>query len=609
MMIVFLARNSLSYFQSYKNYFVAIYLTFLAFPAGGLVLMTTTLPTLQRISIQGIVTSGSVIAIVWGYVATKLYVYPETFSPRRLISRPFRPIFLCFGLYLLPMIIALVDGWTDPLAISTSLASTNYPLDSLALPTATVSSFLVGTGGAVVAAFTSYPLAVLSRRRALVKDREVRKALQIIAFTFGMISLALVLGFGFLALGYNILGPANFLSVALIIVAVQAFRKPTFLKTFLGVVPSLESSPSSAHYDQMILIHGPHEDKFGPIAKYVIEGLNQRERVIYFHNGDVSLLTDGLSREGVDVTRMTVKGMFRAPPLGSAYPKRGVFDETALDLIHEIAAEAKILGNEDIRVVMDYDDFSIRPIHKFVEHLMNPRWTSPDHHLHVLMVLESSSFHGEEASLAKLENRIRTIDMAETKDTFSQAIGVAREEVAGMKLLLQYDPQSDYERVLKSLLSETAANFERTVVLTRKDSALYSLAQRQPGTKIFLLTSRVSYPKMESDNLFLLPSYDTSLVLDAINKTIEAYSGTSYTIIFDNLSHFIFTIGPERTYSLVRQSLELMVSNRITAVFALNSKAHDLKTVSTFENMFDTEISCELGKATPEVRKKISITR
>ena len=606
MMIFFLTRNSLSYFQSYKTYFIAIYLIFLGFPIGDIVIQTTALPAFQKIAIQAVVASGCLIAVIWGYVATKLYVYPETVSPRRLVSRPFRPIFLAYGLYLIPMIVALIEAWTDPTAIAPGLNLVVYPLDNIVLPSMTVSTLLVGIGGAVVVAFTSYPLAVLTRRRALVKDKEVRRALKVIASSFSIISTVLVSGFGALAFGYNILGPADFLSVILIIVAVQAFRKPTFLKAFLGVVPSLESTPSQAHYDQMILIHGPHEDKFGPIAKYVVEGLYQRERVIYFHNGDVSLVTDGLSREGVDVTRTTVKGTLRVPPLGSAYPKRGVFDETPLELIQELAAEAKILGNEAIRVVMDYDDFSIRPIHKFVEHLMDPRWTSPDHHLHVLMVLESASFRGEEASLAKLENKIRTIDLAEAKDTFSQAIGLPRGEIAGMKLLLKYDPQSDYERVLKSLLAETASNFERTVVLTRKDSALYSIAQRQPGTKIFLLTSRVSYPKMESENLFLLPSYDTSLVLDAINRTIEAYSGTSYTIIFDNVSHFIFTIGAERTYSLVRQSLELMVSNRITAVFAMNSRAHDSKTISTFENMFDVEVDCEIGRP-PTVKKTIAI--
>jgi hypothetical protein len=606
-MIVFLSRNSLSYFQSYKTYFVAIYLIFLAFPVGDLLLIASPSPTLQRLSIQGIITSGSLIAAIWGYVATKLYVYPETLSPRRLISRPFRPIFLAYALYLLPMLAALIDGWADPLAITSTSIQTSYPIDNIMVPSSTVSLLLVGIGLGVVAVFTSYPLAVLSRRRALVKDREVRSALRLIASSFGVISLALVLGFGLLALGQNILGPANFLSVILIIVAVQAFRKPTFLKTFLGVVPSLQSSPDASHYDQMLLIHGPGDEKFGPIAKYIIDGMNQRERVIYFHNGDVGNVTEGLSRQGVDVARLMLKGALR--PLGSAYPSKGVLNDTPLEVVQELTAEAKTLGNEGLRVVLDYDEFAIRPLQKFVQHLTDPRWTSPDHSLHVLMAFDSNAFRGEEASLAEFERKVRTLDLSEAMDTFSHTVGLSHEEVTGRKLLLEFDPQGNYEQVFKSLLAETASNFERTVVFTRKDSLIYSVVGRQPAAKIFVLTSRVSYPKMESENLFLLPAYDTSLFLDALNKTIEAYAGSAYTIIFDNISHFVFTLGPERTYSLVRQALELMVSNKITAIFSMNSKAHDQKIMSTFENMFDLELVCQAGSSVPEIRKMIAVSR
>ncbi len=607
-MILLLTRKQLSYFQSYNRYFIAIYLTFLVWPVGDLIFILNSDPTWMRLATQAIVTSGTMIAIIWGYVATKLYLYPETLSINRLISRPVRPIFLIYGLYALPMVLAFVAAWTDPSLISTGPSiQVSYVLEGITQPAAPVGSLLLALGALVVVAFTLYPLLVLSRRRALVKDPEVRRALRIIATAFSAISITLVLAIALEAFGYSILGSANFLSVTLLIVVVQAFRKPTFLKAFLGVVPSLESSPSAAHYDQMILIYGSGNDKFTPIAKYIVEGVNQRERVIYFHGGDVTLVTDGLSREGVDATRMMLKGSLRLAPLGSAYPRKGVLDETPLEAIQELAQEAKTLGNEGLRVILDYDDFIVRPVQKFVQHLADPRWTSPDHSLHVLMAFDSTAFRGEEASLAQLEHQIRTLDLAETRDTFSQAVGLAHEDIVGRKLLLEYDPQGDYQRVFKSLLAENASNFERTVVFTRKESPLYSLARRQPGTKIFVLTSRVSYPKMESENLFSLPSYDSSLLLDALNKTIEAYTASPFTIIFDNISHFVFTIGPERTYSLVRQALELMISDRITAIFSMNAQAHDAKIISTFENMFDIELMLNLGARNPEVKRKQTV--
>jgi hypothetical protein len=283
-MILFLVRNPLSYFQSYKNYFLAIYLAFLGFPAADLIPIVSSQPDWMRLAIQITATSGSSIAGIWGYVATKLYVYPETLSLKRLFSRPVRPMFAIYALYLIPMALAIVFGWTDSSAIlASSSTQVTYVLEEVTLPAAQIGPVLLVTGFAVVVAFTSYPLAVLTRRRALVKDKDVRRALKIIASAFSIISVTLMSSIALSSFGYSITGPANLLSVILLVVAVDAFRKPTFLKSFLGVVPSLESSPTASRYDQTILLHGPGEEKFGPISKYIVEGVNSRERVIYFN--------------------------------------------------------------------------------------------------------------------------------------------------------------------------------------------------------------------------------------------------------------------------------------------------------------------------------------
>ncbi|TMI39012.1 hypothetical protein E6H21_10550 [Candidatus Bathyarchaeota archaeon] len=606
-MIRSLVKDPLSYFQSYKNYFVAIYFAFLAFPVEDLVVIATSEPVWMRSALQSVITAGALIATIWGYVATKLYLYPQPLSLRRILSGPFRAVFLFFAVYLVPMVLGIVVAWSVPSAIATgSAVKVTYVIEGITLPSAVTGPIMLAIGVALVSAFTIYPFAVLSRLRSQLRDKDVRGALRIFASAFSLISVTLLAGDAVSSFGYSIQGTTNFLSVILIIVAVRAFRKPTFLKSFLGVVPSLESSPIASHYDQMILLHGPGGEKFGPLSKYIVEAVSRHNRVIYFHHADEAVIRDGLSRQGIDLTRYTLKGSLRLASLGSIYPNKGMVDETPLELTRELLLEAKTLGNEGLSVILDYDDFTIRPLQKFVQHLTNPRWASPDHSLHVLVAFDSTVFRGEEASLAQLENKIRTLDLSESMDTFSNTVGLSHEEITGKKLLLEFDPQSDYDRIFKSLLAESASHFERTVVFTLKGRPVYSLAQRQPAAKIFVLTPRVSYPKVESENLVLLPSYDTSLILDALNKTIDAYAGSSFTIIFDSITHFIFTLGPERTYSLVRQALELMISDKITAIFTMNSRAHDPKITSTFENMFDLEILDEQGRGVPEIRKKIT---
>src|SRR5207247_8711054 len=93
------------------------------------------------------------------------------------------------------MIFALIDGWVDPLAITSTSIQATYPFDNITLPSSTVSVLLVGMGLGVVAVFTSYALAVLARRLALVKDREVRRAVRLIASSVGVINFASFVGF------------------------------------------------------------------------------------------------------------------------------------------------------------------------------------------------------------------------------------------------------------------------------------------------------------------------------------------------------------------------------------------------------------------------------
>src|SRR5437762_3035156 len=501
-MILSLVKDPLSYFQSYKNYFVSIYFAFLAFPVEDLVVIATSEPAWMRSALQSVITAGALIATIWGYVATKLYLYPQPLSLRRILSGPFRAVFLFFAAYLVPMVLGIVVAWTVPSAIATgSAVQVTYVIEGITLPSAVTGPIMLAIGVALVSAFTIYPFAVLSRLRSQLRDKDVRGALRIFASAFSLISITLLAGDAVSSFGYSIQGTTNLLSVALIVVAVRAFRKPTFLKSFLGVVPSLESSPTASHSDQTILIHGPGAEKFGPISKYIIDGVSQHNRVIYFHHDDETAVREGLSRRGIDLTKFTLKGSLRLQSLESIYPNKGMVEDTPLELAQELLAEAKTLGNEGLSVVLDYDDFAVRPLHKFVQHLTDPRWSSPDHSLHVLMAFDSAVFRGEEPSLAKLEGKIRTLDLSESMVTFSRTVGLSHEEITGRKLLFEFDPQGDSDRIFKSVLAESASNFERTVVFTRKGRPLYSMAIRQPAAKVFVLTSRVSYPKVENENL------------------------------------------------------------------------------------------------------------
>ncbi|OLE68191.1 hypothetical protein AUF78_17325 [archaeon 13_1_20CM_2_51_12] len=610
MMILVIIKEPLSYFRPYKTYFLTIYAFFNAFPVSQLVLIFFPNQDLIRLTTQAFAAAAAIIATLWGLLVTKLYFYPEKFSLRSALANPRKPIHLAFLLYLVPMVLLVILTIVDAPSIDPRPnRQAFYVLDNTYYQVVGLGSFLLTVAAVVISAFTLYSFIVLSRLRSQLRDREVRGALRVIARCFAAISVLLLFGYATASFGYSLLGVVHFACVILLLLSVTAFKRPTFLRAFLGLVPSLGPNPGVMRGDQIVLIYEKDEAKMTPIARFVNEGVNQQNRVLYFHSNDEGAARDELSRNGVDVKHNLTKGNLRLPSLESLYQGENLLDEeAAIGQCQELANETRALSKNGLRIVIDYGDRIKRPLQKFVSHIADSRWATPDHYVQVMMTFADRAFENEQATLSLLKSKVPVIDLTESSDVFSRTVGLSHDEIAGRKILLEYDPLSGYEKILKSLATEATSNFERVILFTRKDSPIHSTMEDEPGLKMFVLTSRVSYPKEESENVVLIPAFDSSLILDSMNKTIEAYAATPFTMIFDNISHQIFTLGTERAHSFVRQALELMVSNRITGVFLLNYPAHDVKTVSMFENLFDLELISSQGTRIPEVRKKLTLS-
>ncbi len=607
-MVLLIIREPLSYFRPYKSYFLTIYVSFNAFPIAQLVLIFYPEAYLIRLTTQAFATAAAIIATLWGLLVTKLYFYPEKFSLRSAFANARKPINLAYILYLVPMVFLVILTIADPMSVDPSRQAF-YVFDNTNSEAVGLSSFLLSIATIVISAFTLYSFVVLSRLRSQLRDREVRSALRVIARCFAAIAALLLFGYSLASFGYSLLGVVHFACVILLFVAVTAFKKPTFLRAFLGLIPSLGPNPVVMRGDQIVLIYENDETKMTPIARFVNEGVNQQNRVLYFHSNDEATAREELSRNGVDVKHNLTKGTLRLPSIDSLYQGENLLDEeAAIGQCQELTNETRALGKNGLRIVIDYADSTKHPYQKFVNHIADTRWATPDHYVQVMMTFAHRAFADEKATLETLKSKVPVIDLTESSDIFSRTVGLSHDEIAGRKILLEYDPLSGYEKILRSLATEAASNFERVILFTRKDSPIHSAMEDELGLKMFVLTSRVSYPKLESENVVLIPAFDSSLILDSMNKTIEAYVATPFTLIFDNISHQIFTIGTERAHSFVRQALELMVSNRITGVFLINYPSHDAKTMSMFENLFDLELVSRPGARIPEIRRKISLS-
>jgi hypothetical protein len=174
---------------------------------------------------------------------------------------------------------------------------------------------------------------------------------------------------------------------------------------------------------------------------------------------------------------------------------------------------------------------------------------------------------------------------------FSKALGLNHQQVAGRNILFEFDPASNYEEAIQDFATEALANAETTIIFTRMGSTIHSSMKQQKAVKFFCLTQQVSVPKELSENKMLLPTNDTSLILDVLNKTLKTHPEAKINIVFDSLSDLIMSIGFEKTYRLIRYAIELLASPRITVLFLLNQTAHDPELVNGFRSLFSNQIS------------------
>jgi hypothetical protein len=187
----------------------------------------------------------------------------------------------------------------------------------------------------------------------------------------------------------------------------------------------------------------------------------------------------------------------------------------------------------------------------------------------------------------------RFIDLIENMDSFSGSIGLDHERLIGRRILLEFDPISNYEKVVDRLAKESMANVEPLFVFTSSTSPIHTYLAKQPTIKFFLTSISTSIPKSSSENEVLLPAKNVPLILDTLNKVLEAYADANVCFVFDILSDLLTSIGRERTFIFLRHALDMLSSEKITSLFLLNTGAHQTEVVSRVRRLFPNLLTYE----------------
>jgi hypothetical protein len=359
-------------------------------------------------------------------------------------------------------------------------------------------------------------------------------------------------------------------------------------------------------------------DKMRVFASFIREGLENGDAICYLHpEEDSETIRSELKKYGIDVAKYEKNGTIFLRSLAEHSMSDGRFHlEKAVQDTLDFWNASKRKGYKHVRHIEDVGDFSVLKgqWRRYIEeYWWHPKWSDPVQYpewikaanpvgvVYVPFVMEITAIDVGDMEETQVIDILKTfgkgtiaaskfIDIIECESMFSRSIGLDHKRLAGRKILLEFDPTSNYEKVIHNLVDESMANIEPIFVFSSSTNPIHTHLAKHPAVKFFLTSLSTSIPKSSSENTVLLPAKNAPLILDATSKMLETYKDANVCFVFDILSELLTTVGREKTFSFLRQAWDMLSSEKITSLFLLNTGAHDAEVVSRLRNLFNDQL-------------------
>ncbi|MFB0501864.1 MAG: MEDS domain-containing protein [Candidatus Bathyarchaeia archaeon] len=604
-LIAVIVRQKGSYFSDIKRYFVGSVIAYAVLILGGMFLRLvpseTTALYVGRVDVSAWLFACVAIGLSALTLEKKLrFGFRKGFCTRELFREPLLLIYLGFLFFMLVLTWALIPSQAKLLTSFISGEMIYVPV----FESWYVICLFLALGFLIT--YPCYTFLSMSRwggvnqkaAEALMGHAICWIGLGLFTFVFNAFIQSIISVVELGEVGYV------FSTVFLIVIA-YLYRETTILE---DLPKAYSYSPIRLKEGEVaVMLYTSAVDKLKVFSAFIREGLESGDRVDYTYRGEESeTVRTKLKEYGVNVEKYERNGALSLRSLTEYYLPDGTFDkEKAIKKGLDERAEAKKKGYKHFIDLSDVGDLSFLngDWQKYLEYWEDPRWGAlPGTGIvYKPFIIELTVFNverkseGQVADLVKAfcgEGRARLIDLIERADAFSKPLGLDHKQLVGRKFLFEFDPTSPYEKGIRDFVTEAIANVETTVIFTPRGNPIHSALSPQRNIRFFLLTQRVSVPTMgASETEMLLPANNLSLMLDALEKALNASAQGRVCLIFDSLSELIRSTGLEKAYKFVQYALEMLYSERVTALFLLTSSAHDSKAISTLRSLFKDQIA------------------
>ncbi len=156
---------------------------------------------------------------------------------------------------------------------------------------------------------------------------------------------------------------------------------------------------------------------------------------------------------------------------------------------------------------------------------------------------------------------------------FSKQLGIEHSKLMGKKMLLEFEPSTDYDRFVRDFALECAFLQEPVVVMTQKASSIRQALEGDQGIR-FIDLERLTWR-----------------LLSVVKENSEG----PLSLVVDSLTDLAFNEDPDGgeyrgMYKFAQYAVQVLAEPRITAVFLMNASAHDPKDVASVRGVFNNQL-------------------
>jgi len=437
----------------------------------------------------------------------------------------------------------------------------------------------IATSALLLVCFVSMPVLSFFHQSKTVQDKKASLSMKIISLCwacFGVLTLFQVAAGGlFLPTSQSIGSVADSLLFMLI---AFALREPTILGRIVTSGETVSQAVYSNPSIDTIVLYNTESDRRNLVETFVKDGLATGQDVVC-----------QVTKAEVPFYRAILKG---SGLLGSSQGEHSVVIhplETTVPSGEISSLPSSVSGER--RELVDLDELDIDRCQDVIDKIMVP--DSPPRSKHVGRIW-ALNVEGAHAGILDLLQRVnptaRVIDLAMQQDAFSSLFNMKHQDILGNRLLIEYEPTSDYEAVVQKFVREFQANVEAVAIFTSVGSPIYRQFRDQRNISLFSFSTKTSSPARVSNEQVLLPERDTSLLLDAVDKLLQALSKKRIGIVFDVFTDIILSQGFEKAYGVLSSVVEMTESENISILVLINYDALEPRVLGAVQGLFRSQL-------------------